>query len=94
MTEWNITIKNIFGKRRIKIEKNEDENFQLFMLNIYGSSRREVFYGKGVLRNFAKFTGKHLCQSLFFNKVAGLRPVAKNEVIASEIYHKNGNAQT
>ena len=22
-----------------------------------------------VLRNFAKFTGKHLCQSLFFNKV-------------------------
>ena len=26
----------------------------------------------GVLRNFAKFTGKHLCHSLFFNKVAGL----------------------
>ena len=26
---------------------------------------------RGVLRNFAKFTGKHLCQSLFFNKVAG-----------------------
>ena len=24
---------------------------------------------KGVLKNFAKFTGKHLCQSLFFNKV-------------------------
>ena len=31
---------------------------------------------KGVLRNFAKFTGKHLCQSLFFNKVAGLRPAS------------------
>ena len=30
----------------------------------------EVFYKKGVLRNFTKFTGKHLCQSLFFNKVA------------------------
>ena len=29
---------------------------------------------KGVLKNFTKFTGKHLCQSLFFNKVAGLRP--------------------
>ena len=27
---------------------------------------------KGVLRNFKKFTGKHLCQSLFFNKVEGL----------------------
>ena len=33
----------------------------------------EVFYKKGVLRNFAKFTGKHLCHSLFFNKVARLR---------------------
>ena len=22
---------------------------------------------KGVLKNFSKFTGKHLCQSLFFN---------------------------
>ena len=34
----------------------------------------EVFYKKGVLRYFAIFTGKHLCQSLFFNKIAGLRP--------------------
>ena len=25
----------------------------------------------GVLRNFIKFTGKRLCQSFFFNKVAG-----------------------
>ena len=38
------------------------------------SNRPEVFCKKGVLRNFAKFTGKHQCQSLFFNKVAGLRP--------------------
>ena len=37
------------------------------------SSRPEVICEKGVLRNFAKFTGKHLCQSLFFNKVAGGR---------------------
>ena len=38
------------------------------------SSRTEVFYKTGVLRKFAKFIGKHLCKSLFFNKVAGLRP--------------------
>ena len=38
------------------------------------SSRPKVFCKKGVLRNFTKFTGKHLCQSLFFKKVAGLRP--------------------
>ena len=41
------------------------------------SSRLEVSFKKSVLRNFAKFTGKHLCQSLFFNKVAGLRAVKK-----------------
>ena len=29
---------------------------------------------KSVLRNFAKFTGNHLYQSLFFSKVVGLRP--------------------
>ena len=34
------------------------------------SSRLEVFCKKAVLKNFAKFTGKHVCQSLFFNKVA------------------------
>ena len=28
---------------------------------------------KAVLRNFAKFTGKHLCQSVFLRKVTGLR---------------------
>ena len=31
----------------------------------------EVFCKKRFLRNVAKFTGKLLCQSLFFNKVAG-----------------------
>ena len=31
-----------------------------------------MFCKKGVLRNFANFTGKHLCQSLFFSKVATL----------------------
>ena len=35
------------------------------------SSRPEVACKKGVLRNFAIFAGKHLYQSLFFNKVAG-----------------------
>ena len=30
-----------------------------------------MFRKNGVLENFAKFSGKHLCQSLFFNKVAG-----------------------
>ena len=37
-------------------------------------SRPELFCRKGVLRNVAKFTVKHLCQSLFFNKVTGQAP--------------------
>ena len=40
------------------------------------SSHRRSSVRKGVFRNFAKFTRKDLCQSLFFNKVAGLRPAA------------------
>ena len=42
-------------------------------LERYRSSRPDVFCKKGAFRNFAKFAGKHLHQSLFFNKVAGLR---------------------
>ena len=36
------------------------------------SSHPRCSVKKGVLRNFAKFTGKHLCQTLFFNKVADM----------------------
>ena len=41
----------------------------VFVPEYYRSSRPEVFFKKGVLRNFTKFTGKHLCQSLFFSQV-------------------------
>ena len=47
-------------------------NFRTFNLSHvcrrYRSSHQRCFMKKGVLRNFVKFTGKHLCQSLFFNK--------------------------
>ena len=46
------------------------------------SSRPEVFCEKGVLRNFAKFTGKHLCQSLFLKKLQALRALFKKETLA------------
>ena len=32
----------------------------------------------GVLQDFEKFTGKHLCQSLFLNKATGLTPFLQN----------------
>ena len=44
---------------------------------------------KGVLRNFAKPIEKHLCQSLFFNKVTDLWPQAcdfiKKEALAQAL---------
>ena len=41
---------------------------QTWSWGCYRSIRPEVFCKKAVLRNFAKFTGKHLCQGLFFSK--------------------------
>ena len=40
---------------------------------------------KGVLRSFLKFTGKHLCKSLLFNKVAGLRPAT---LLKNKTWHR------
>ena len=37
----------------------------------------DVFYEKGVIKKSAKFTKKHLCQSLFFKKVAGIETLAQ-----------------
>ena len=40
----------------------------------YRSSHQRCSVRKGVLRNFAKFIGRHLCQHFFFNKTADPRP--------------------
>ena len=36
------------------------------------AATEDVLQKKGVLKKFAKFTGKRLCQSLFFNKDEGV----------------------
>ena len=51
--------------------------FQKKSFSVKQKQPPQVFSKKSGLRNFTKFTGKHLCQSLFFNKVAGLRPLLK-----------------
>ena len=38
----------------------------------------EVFFKKGILKNFAKFRGKNLCQIIFFDKVTGIRQILRN----------------
>ena len=47
-----------------------------FWLDIFSSSCPKVFYKKGFLKNFAKFTGGLLCRSLFFNKTANWSPAS------------------
>ena len=47
---------------------------KLIFVKIREAVARRCSVRKGVLGNFPKFTGKHLCQSLFLNKVVGLRP--------------------
>ena len=49
------------------------------------SSHQEVFCKKGVLRNFEKLTKKHLRGSLFFDKVAGLRPAT---LLKKRLWHR------
>ena len=48
------------------------------------SSRQEISCKEGVLKNFTKFTGKHLCQCFFFNNVAGLKKEALAQVFFRE----------
>ena len=45
----------------------------------------EVFCKKGALRHFAKLTGKHLSQSLFFNNVAGLAKFLRTLFLADHL---------
>ena len=51
---------------------------ELMWSTVHRSTHQGYFLKKGVLGNFKKFTGKYMCQSLFFNKVGGLRPQACN----------------
>ena len=48
-----------------------------------------MFCKKGVLRNFWKFTGKHLYQSLFFNKVSDLGQACEFwEISKNTFFHR------
>ena len=55
--------------------KKHNNSFSSFLFLLWNASEAVVqrcSVKKGVPRNFEKFTGKHLCQSLFFNKFPGL----------------------
>ena len=73
-TKW-LWIRIMFFQISLIFTENEfqDKNLK--------SMLAEVFWKIGFLKNFAKFTGQHLCQSLSFNKVANL---SLAEVFSSE----------
>ena len=64
------SMKKLQGKYLFKVM--DRQQILLLMLK-FRNSHWTCSVRKGVLRNFAKFTEKHLCEGLIFNKVAGLR---------------------
>ena len=50
----------------------------VFIKSRYRSSRSQMFFKIGVLKNFAMFTGKHLCWSLFLIKLQAFRCFSVN----------------
>ena len=58
----------MFQVIRIFQQTDKDDAAEL----VFRSIHRRCSVKEGVPRNFAKFTGKQLCQALFFHKVAGL----------------------
>ena len=72
-----------FKSLRIIIPFNE--NLAKWQFAKERSSYRKCSVRKDVLINFAKFTGKHLCQGLIFNKVASLRPAT---LLKKRLWHR------
>ena len=56
---------------KLIVTNRKDFNDKLQLLT--SECQKELFCEKGALKNFAKFTEKHLRQSLFFDKVADRR---------------------
>ena len=54
--------------------------------NMDRCSHQRFSMKKGVLRNFAKFTKKHLHCGLFFDKVADLRPATLSKETLAQMF--------
>ena len=57
-----------------------------FLVIVYRSSHQRCSIKKGVLENFAKFTGKQLCQILFLIKCNFIKKEALARVFFCEFY--------
>ena len=78
------------SRRKNLLERHNRVPKQLFNFSFKKIQKQppEVFCKKGVLKNFANFTGKHPCWSLFFNEVAGLHQASFFKKDSSAFQHK------
>ena len=84
----HLTYTQLYCRQSMQVVPNESISSRVLCslsMPLFRSSRPELFCRKGALRNFAKFTGKHLCQSLFFDKVEGLRPAT---LLKRRVWHR------
>ena len=84
----HMTQTQLYCRQSMQVVPNESISSRVLCslsMPLFRSSRPELFCRKGALRNFAKFTGKHLCQSLFFDKVEGLRPAT---LLKRRVWHR------
>ena len=56
-------------KSRVESCRNDVLHNKIVRSEKYRSSRLQMFFEKSVLKNFANFTGKHLCWSLYLIKL-------------------------
>ena len=84
----HLTYTQLYCRQSMQVVPNESISSRVLCslsMPLFRSSRPGLFCRKGALRNFAKFTGKHLYQSLFFDKVAGLRPAT---LLKRRVWHR------
>ena len=70
--KWNLLWYTVFSVKFPFLSNSKSISLSSYCLKCR-SSHRSCSLRKGAFRNFAKFAGKHLCRSVFLNKVAGLR---------------------
>ena len=76
----NVLLNNIFLVLMITAYTTFSRITEKILTTDLKSSHRRCSVEKVVLRNFTKFSGKHLHQSLSFNKVTGLRSMTSSGV--------------
>ena len=100
LKSWSVESKRSFKRHRLmmsEVTRKKVNSINIFSIKVcavrprfiqiyafFRSFRPEVFYKKVVFKTLTEFIRKHLCQSLYFNKVTGLRLVTllKKETLA------------